>query len=67
MFARWSVKKLIFVFLSIILCIGIIQIMLFIYTQSIYIHFGLSFLALFFALILFHSVNIRLKKARMKK
>ena len=67
MFERWSIKKLIFVFLSIILCIGIIQIMLFIYTQSIYIHFGLSFLALFFALILFHSVNIRLKKARMKK
>lgn len=67
MFASWGIKKLIFVFLCLILCIGIIQIIMFIYSRSIYIHFALSFLALFFALILFHSVNIRLKKARMKK
>jgi len=58
---------MVFVSLNPIVCIWIFQIILFIYSNSIYIHFGLSFLALFFTLILFHSVNIRLKKARKKK
>ena len=66
MFGNWSIRKLTYVFMSLILCVGIVQVLMFIYTASIYIHIILSFLALFLALMLVHSVNIRLKYRRKK-
>jgi len=66
MFSEWSLKKLIFVFLGLILGVGIVQIISFFYIQSVYIHFLLSFMALFLALLLFHSLNIRLKRIKRK-
>jgi ABC-type nickel/cobalt efflux system permease component RcnA len=67
MFESWSIRKIIVLFLSLILCVGVIQVLMFIYSRSIYIHFVLSFIALFLALMLFHTVNIRLKRARKNK
>ena len=66
MFSEWSLKKLVFVFLGLILGVGIVQIISFFYIQSVYIHFLLSFMALFLALLLFHSLNIRLKRIKRK-
>jgi len=66
MFDSWSIRKLTYVFMSLILCVGIIQVLMFIYSKSVYIHVVLSFLALFLALMLVHSVNIRLKYRRRK-
>jgi hypothetical protein len=66
MFESWSLKTIVVVFLGLILGVGILQVFLFIYSQSIYAHFLLSFVALFLALILFHTLNIRLKRIRKK-
>jgi membrane protein YdbS with pleckstrin-like domain len=67
MFDSWSIRKLTYVFMSLILCVGTVQVLMFIYTESVYIHFVLSFLALFLVLMLVHSVNIRLKYRRKKE
>lgn len=67
MFDGWSIRKLTYVFMSLILCVGIVQVLMFVYTQSVYIHVILSFLALFLALMLVHSVNIKLKYRRKKE
>lgn len=67
MFESWRIRKIIVLFLGLILCVGVIQVLMFIYSRSIYIHFVLSFIALFLALMLFHTVNIRLKRARKNK
>lgn len=64
MFDRWSIKKLLSVFLPFLLIIAIVQVIVLIYSQNMYIHFGISFLALFTALTLFHSINIKLKRAK---
>jgi len=64
MFDSWSIKKLLQIFLPLLLLIAIIQVFVLIYSQNMYIHFGISFLALFVALTLFHSINIKLKRAK---
>ncbi len=66
MFDNWSLKKIIVLFLGLILWVGILQIFLFIYSQSVYIHFLLSFVALFLALLLFHTLNIKLGRTRRR-
>jgi len=66
MFNNWSIKKIFALFLPLLLIIAIIQVLMFIYSQNMYIHFGISFLALFAALLLFHSVNIKLKYGKKK-
>jgi len=67
MFESWSLKQIIIVLGGILLCVAVTQIYLFITSRSIYVHFGLSFVALFVALLLFHSVNIRLKRMKKRK
>jgi len=67
MFDSWSIRKVLYLFLSLIFCVGIIQVFMFLYTQSINIHFILSFLALFFTLMLVHTVNIKLKQRKKSK
>ena len=66
MFENWSIRQITIIFLVSLLCIAVIQVILFIYNRSIYVHFGLSFLALFIALMLFHTVNIRLKRTKRR-
>jgi len=64
MFESWSLKFTITIFLSLLLCVAIIQVFLFLTYHSIYIHFALSFIALFIALLLFNLVNIKLKRQK---
>jgi len=66
MFQSWSIKKTFTIFGLMLLIVASVQIYMFIRTQSVIVHFGLSFVALFIALILFHSVNIKLKQRRKK-
>jgi len=66
MFDSWSIKSITVLFLSFLLFLATLQVILFLTYRSIYIHFGLSFVELFIALLLFHSVNIKLK-GRMRK
>jgi len=66
MFNSWSIKKILSVFLPILLIIAILQVFMLIYSQNMLIHAGISFLALFIALILFHSINIKMKRGRKK-
>ena len=66
MFESWSIKKIFALFLPILLIIALIQVFAFLYSQNMYIHFAISFLALFTALLLFHSVNIKLKYGKKK-
>ncbi len=65
MFQNWSIKKIYIILGGALLIAAIVQVLLFIISSSILIHFGMSFIALFIALLLFHSINIRLKQ--MKK
>ena len=67
MFQSWSLKQTIIILGGLLLCVAIIQIYLFIVSRSIYVHFGLSFVALFIALLLFHSVNIKLRRMKKRK
>jgi len=67
MFENWSIKKIFSVLGSILLIILIIQIYMYIKTQLMYVHFILSFCALFIALLLFHSINVRIKKQRKNR
>ena len=67
MFENWSEKKIVLVLGVSLLIAATAQIFLFIYTSSYILHFGMSFIALFIALVLFYSVNIRLKKTKRKK
>jgi len=48
--------------MSLLLFIAVLQVIMFINYRSTLIHFSLSFIALFIALLLFHSVNIKLKR-----
>ena len=64
MLENWSTKKIVEVLGGALLIAAMIQIFLFLYTRSYYVHFGMSFIALFIALVLFYSVNIRLKKMK---
>jgi hypothetical protein len=64
MFKNWSIKSIVAVFLSLLLCVAVLQVFMFLTSRSILIHFTLSFIALFIALLLFHTVNIRLKKQK---
>ncbi len=66
MFKNLSIKQIFAIFLPILLIVAIIQIIMFLYSNSAVIHFGISFLALFIALLLFHSVNIKMKQKRKK-
>lgn len=66
MFQGWSIKKTFIIFGVMLLIVASIQIYMFLITQSILVHFVLSFLALFIALLLFHSVNIKLKQKKRK-
>jgi hypothetical protein len=66
MFRNLRIRSLVIIFLSLLLCVAILQVFMFITNRSIYIHFGLSFIALFIALLLFHSVNIKLKSRKKK-
>jgi len=66
MFENWSAKKIFAVFGLALLVVASLQVYLFFATQSATIHFTLSFVALFIALILFHSVNIKLKQKKRK-
>jgi len=67
MFEKWSTKKIIIVLGGALLLAGITQIILFFYTGSFIVHFGMSFIALFIALLLFYSLNIRSKKVTKQK
>ena len=67
MFQNWSVKQTIINLGGLLLIVAIIQIYMFITYQSTYIHFGLSFVALFIALIMFHTLNIKTKRNRRRK
>ena len=67
MFESWSIKQTIINLGGLLLIIAIIQIYMFIISRSTYIHFGLSFIALFIALIMFHTLNIKLKRNRKRK
>lgn len=67
MFQSWSLKKTIIVLGGVLLSLVIIQIYLFIVSRSTYVHFVLSFVELFVALLLFHSVNIKLKRIKKGK
>ncbi len=64
MFKSWSLKSTIIVFLILLFCVAVLQVFMFLTNRSILIHFALSFIALFLALLLFHSVNIRLKRQK---
>jgi hypothetical protein len=66
MFQSWTIKKMIMVLGGLLVVILIVQMYLFFKGYSYMVHFGLSFVALFIALLLFHSVNIRLKQMRRK-
>ncbi len=67
MFENWTMKKIVVVLGVSLLIVATAQIFLFIYTSSYILHFGMSFIALFIALVLFYSVNIRLKKTKREK
>ena len=67
MFQNWSVKQTIINLGGLLLIVAIIQIYMFITTRSTYIHFGLSFVALFIALIIFHTLNIKTKRNKRRK
>lgn len=64
MFKSWGIKKIITVFGGLLIILFLIQIFLFLYYYSEILHFGLLVIALFVALILFHSINIKLKSKR---
>jgi hypothetical protein len=64
MFQNWSIKKIFTIFGLLLLIVASLQIYMFLTTQSVITHFILSFVALFIALILFHSINIKLKKKK---
>jgi len=66
MFESWSLKSTIIVFLSLLLCVAVLQVFMFLTNRSILIHFLLSFIALFITLLLFHLVNIRLKRQKRR-
>jgi len=67
MFESWSLKKIIIILGGALLIVAIVQLILFFNNYSYYVHFGLSFVALFIALLLFHSVNSRLKQMKKRK
>jgi hypothetical protein len=67
MFQNWSLKKIYMIFGGVLLIAAIIQVYLFVVSTSIIIHFGMSFVALFIALILFHSVNIKMRQNKKQK
>jgi len=67
MFEKLSLKQIIMIFGGLLLIVLITQIYLFLTVNSTTIHFVFSFLALFIALLLFHSVNIKLKRIKRKK
>jgi len=52
--------------MSILLCVALLQVYLFLTNRSMIIHFSLSFIALFIALLLFHSVSIKLKRQKKR-
>jgi len=62
MFENLSVKKLVRLFLALILIIGTFQVIFFILFRSIYIHVFLSFLTLFLAIYLIGTVSSRLNR-----
>lgn len=64
MFNNWSIKKLITVFGGILIILFLLQIALFLNYYPEIFHFGLLVIALFVALILFHSINLKLKSNR---
>ncbi|KYK20298.1 hypothetical protein AYK21_06330 [Thermoplasmatales archaeon SG8-52-2] len=66
MFRNWSIKTIIIVFLTLLLCVAVFQVYMFLTNRSMIIHFGLSFLALFIALLFFHSVNIRFRRQKKR-
>ena len=67
MFKNLSIKSIVIVFLSLLLCVALLQVYMFLTNRSMIIHFGLSFIALFIALLLFHSINIKLKRQRKSR
>ena len=67
MFQNWSIKQIIINLGGLLLIVATLQIYMFFNNQSTYVHFGLSFVALFIALIMVHSINIKLKRMRKKK
>lgn len=66
MFESFSIKSITAIFLSLLLCTAIVQVFLFLTNRSIFIHFGLSFVELFIALLLFNTVNSKLKNQKKK-
>ncbi len=66
MFEDWSVKKIYAIFGLILLIIASLQVYMFLTVPNELVHFGLLFAALFVALLLFHSVNIKLKGKKRK-
>jgi len=66
MLKNWSIKKIIVFFGFMLMTALLIQIYLFFITQSLVIHFGLSFIALFIALIMYNSISIKIKRNKRK-
>ncbi len=66
MFESLGLKSTIIIFLSLILCVAVLQVFMFLTNRSILTHFALSFIALFLTLLLFHMVNIRLKRQKRR-
>jgi len=67
MFQNWTIKQIIARFGFILLILLSVQLYLLFSNFSIMVHFAISFLALFVALIMFHSINIKIKQSRRKK
>lgn len=67
MFQNWSLKKIYIILGGALLIAAAIQVYLYLVSNSILIHFGMSFVALFIALLLFHSINIKIKKNKKQK
>jgi multisubunit Na+/H+ antiporter MnhE subunit len=66
MFRNLSIKSIIIIFMSLLLCVALLQVYLFLTNRSMLVHFSLSFIALFIALLLFRSVNIKLKRRKKR-
>lgn len=64
MFKTWSIKKLITFFGGLLVILFLFQIYLLFSYYPVEFHFALLVVALFVALILFHSINIKLKVKR---
>jgi len=67
MLNNWSIKQIYTRLGFLLLIVASIQIFMFLTSQNMIVHFVISFVALFIALLMVHSINIKLKRQRRKK